>query len=454
MESLSGGPANLQSVWLQEAILRFARLSTVNLEAADLSGADLTHARVDQANLNAAKLTNARSDYADFTGAKLTKANLCGASLRFTTLSTADLEAADLSGADLVHARLDQANLSAANLANASLDYADFAGADLTKANLCGASLHHVKNLTPAQIEHSIGSASTILPPHLQGSVSWSAAKGQAEEERRDRRLRARDIDDIHPPHISHRKTKAWRVGALISFALVATALMWRHMSEAVPLDPFGGQGGSQPFVIQPDLGTNTAEQESQPAANGALMEERATDERHPIADAETPPNPSGSSTIDQTKMTDEHLPSEAATISAKGAKLGDQAANTPEDNKDESSRGSILFSAKSRHAVPDVISAESPAATSAHAIVPDSSTQVSMHDSQFPPTIDVPAEAPAVNTPEPPAASFLSGTQTPNAVTIQGDVAALLPANSETPPVPIRNPTRQGFGGSYPTGH
>jgi uncharacterized protein YjbI with pentapeptide repeats len=478
MESLRGGPVNLQSAWLQEAVLRFASLSTVNLEAADLSGADLTHARLDQANLNAAKLTNARSDYADFAGASLTRANLDGASLRFTTLSNADLEAADLSGADLAHTRLDQANLSAANFTNARLDYADFAGANLTKANLCGASLHHVKNLTAAQIEDSIGSASTILPPHLQGSVSWSVAKSQTEKERRDLRPRARDTDDIHVPHVSPAKLKAWRVGVLISFALVTTALMWRHMG--VPLDLSGAQRGSEPFVIQPSLGTNTGDQESQPAAIGALMEEKATAERHPIADADIPPKPSGSSTIDQTKMTEEHLASEAATVSAKDAKLGDQAASNPEDSHgsegDEPSKGSVLFSAQSRHAVPDVTAA-SPTAASRHAIVPDLSAEV------------LPAEAPAVNTLGPSAASLLSDTQTPSAVTIpdvqtlpletetpptpirsparagqakgqnfegaeaavliQGHLPALLPATTETPPMPIRNPARQGVGGT-----
>ena len=483
--SLSGEPVNLQSAWLQEAVLRFARLSTVNLEAADLSGADLTYAGLDRANLSAANLTNARADYAGFAGAGLAKANLCGASLRFTTLSTANLESTDLSGADLLHARLDLANLSAANLTNARLDYADFAGTNLTKANLCGASLHHVKNLTATQIEDAIGSASTILPPHLQGSVSWSVAKS-------DLRPRARDTDEIHLPHGSPSKRKAWRVGVLISFALVAAAFMWRHMGEAVPLDLSDAQRGSEPFVIQPSLGT-TGDQESQPAAIGALMEEKATAKRQPTADPDTSPNPSSSSTIDQTKMTEERLASEAATVLGKGAKPGHQAASTPEDSYgskiDKASKGSVLFSAQSRHAVPDVIPAASPTARSPHAIVPDLSAEISTHDPQFTPTTDVPAEAPAVNILEPSAASLLSDTQTPSVVTIpdvqtlpletgtpptpirsparagqakgqnfdgaqapvliQEHVPALLPANAGNPPMPIRNPARQGVGGT-----
>jgi hypothetical protein len=390
----------------------------------------------------------------------------------------------------LIHARLDQANFSAANLTNARLDYADFAGADLTKANLCGASLHHVKNLTATQIEDAIGSASTILPPHLQGSVSWSVAKSQTKKECRDLRPRARETDEIHLPHGSPSKRKA--VGVLISFALVAAAFMWRHMGEAVPLDLSDAQRGSEPFVIQPSLGT-TGDQESQPAAIGALMEEKVTAERQPTADADTSPNPSSSSTIDQTKMTEEHLASEAATVLGKGAKPGHQAASTPEDSYgskiDEASKGSVLFSAQSRHAVPDVIPAASPTATSPHAIVPDLSAEISTHDPQFTPTTDVPAEAPAVNILEPSAASLLSDTQTRSVVTIpdvqtlpletgtpptpirsparagqakgqnfdgaqapvliQEHVPALLPANVGNPPMPIRNPARQGVGGT-----
>ena len=109
----------------------------------------------------------------------LRSARLQDAGFRFATLSAADLEAADMSGADLVHARFDRANLSAANLSNALLDHADFADANLTKVNLSGASLYLAKNLTQAQLEESIGSDSTILPPHLQESVSWSVARSQ-----------------------------------------------------------------------------------------------------------------------------------------------------------------------------------------------------------------------------------------------------------------------------------
>jgi uncharacterized protein YjbI with pentapeptide repeats len=430
----NGGPVNLQAASLQGALLRFATLSTANLEAADLSGADLMHARLVQANLRAVKLTNARSDYADFAGANLTKANLCGASLRFTNLSTVDLEAADLSGADLVHARLDEANLTAANLTKACLDYADFAGANLTKANLCGASLHHVKNLTPAQIEESIGSASTILPPHLQGSVSWSVPKSQTEKERCDLRAQDRHTDGIPLPQAGRHKLKAWRVGVLICFVVLATTLMWRSINEAVPFALSGAPRGSEPFVIEPNLSTNSGDQGSQPAATDALMEAKVTADHRPIAGAETPPMPSGSSTADQTEnRTEEHLASEAAIVeetnaqaeleASGGAKLDDEAASTPEDSQgskfDEPSKGSAFISAQSRHAVPDVISAESPTATSRHAIVPEFSPEVSTPDPQFTSTTEVPAQAPAVNTLGPFAASTLSDTRPPLAVTV-----------------------------------
>ena len=103
----------------------------------------------------------------------LRSAHLQGAFLRSATLSGADLEAADMSNADLTHARLDRANLTAANLRNALLGFADLAGARLTQANLCGANLQQAKNLTQAQIEGSLGSNATILPPHLAAPKSW-----------------------------------------------------------------------------------------------------------------------------------------------------------------------------------------------------------------------------------------------------------------------------------------
>ena len=174
-----GGPINLKAALLRDAELRFATLTTADLAAADLSGADLAHARLDHADLRGANLSASCLDYANLDGAELSGLSLRRASLRFTSLAAANLEAADLAGANLTHAGLSEANLRAANLRNASLDYADFAGADLSEANLRGANLQNAKNLTPSQLEQSLGDASTILPEHLQGSVAWSPARGE-----------------------------------------------------------------------------------------------------------------------------------------------------------------------------------------------------------------------------------------------------------------------------------
>jgi len=300
MGPINGGPINLKSACLQDAGLRFATLSAADLEAANMSGADLAHARLNQANLSAANLSNALLDHADFAGANLTKVNLCGASLRSATLSTADLEAADMSGADLLHARLNQANLSAANLSNALLDHADFASANLTKVNLCGASLRHAKNLTQSQLEETIGSDSTILPPHLRGSVSWSVDRSQTETtalERRDLRPRARHTADVDVPPISSYNRPVWIVAVLlIGGALVTTGLVWQHMS----LDTSGAQRPSGQSLIEPKPNRDTGDQGLQPSAPEALMEANAAAELRPSADAEIPS--SAASAVDRTE--------------------------------------------------------------------------------------------------------------------------------------------------------
>ncbi|MGH6825774.1 pentapeptide repeat-containing protein [Methyloceanibacter sp.] len=180
MGPMHGGPINLKAALLRDAELRFAILTTADLAAADLSGADLAHARLDHADLRGANLGGSCLDYANLDGADLSGLSLRRASLRFTSLASANLEAADLSGANLSHARLKGANLRAANLRGARLDYADFASAELARANLRGANLQNAKNLTPSQLEQSLGDASTILPAHLRGSVSWSPPRSEA----------------------------------------------------------------------------------------------------------------------------------------------------------------------------------------------------------------------------------------------------------------------------------
>ena len=171
-----GGPINLRSALLQNAALRFATLTIADLSAADLSGADLAHARLNKADLSSANLDKSCLDYARLDAANLSGLSLRNASLRFTSLSSADLEDANLAGANLTHARLDRTNLRAANLSESRLDYADFAGADLSEANFRGANLQNARNLTPSQLEGTLGDATTLLPPHLEGCVSWSVA--------------------------------------------------------------------------------------------------------------------------------------------------------------------------------------------------------------------------------------------------------------------------------------
>ena len=107
----------------------------------------------------------------------LTGARLNEAGLRFATLSDADLEAACASNADFTHARLDRANLSGVDLTNAALDHADFAGANLKRANLSGASLLHARNLTQEQVDDTIGSNATVLPPNLARPARWPTAQ-------------------------------------------------------------------------------------------------------------------------------------------------------------------------------------------------------------------------------------------------------------------------------------
>ena len=228
--------ANLREARLQNSVLRFAALSTADLKAADMSGADLMHAQLDHANLSAVNLSNARLDHAHLGGATLTNANLRRARLRFTTLSTAHLQAADMSDADLMHAKLDQADLSAANFKNARLDYADFAGAKLSKVNLSGACLRHAKNLTRSQLEESTGSVSTILPPHLQGSVPWSPVLSPAVE-RYDpsglQRVIAGRVDAHFTSGSQQRlnlyDTQHWGAAGVVTIAaLVIPVLIWQ----------------------------------------------------------------------------------------------------------------------------------------------------------------------------------------------------------------------------------
>jgi hypothetical protein len=409
----------------------------------------------------------------------LKSARLQNAFLRFATLLAADLEAADMSGADLMHARFDHANLSAANLSNALLDHADFAGANLAKVNLCGASLYYAKNLTQAQLDKSIGSDSTILPPHLRGSVSWPMARSQtgtmALKPRKP--TRAQHAADVAIPHTSSYNHRVWGLGVLlIGAALVATGFVWQHMREVVPPNTSGAQIGSEPF-IDPKLSLDSGHQGLLPTAPEAVM--GAAAERQPTADAETPPMPSPGSTGDQTESTPERRPAsetDGATVpqetnavdelqASDGSKrlggafgLSEQAPGTAEEGSEpksnEASKASTLDSseslvATSRHGtVPDLpaasipgpqvpaaappaeaLAANTPDSSSMSATVPDLPDEASIPTPQVSPAADPAAEALAGHTPESSGASSLSDTPPPPVTT------TALPSSVEKPP-------------------
>jgi hypothetical protein len=240
----------------------------------------------------------------------LKAARLQDAFLRFATLSGGNLEAADMSGADLVHARFDDADLSAANLSNAKLDHADFSGANLRNVDLSGASLCHAKNLTQAQLAESIGSNSTILPPDLQGFVSWSArsqTKTNASPKAPDLEPETRQTADS--PESSLHKRPVWMAGVLlIGGALVVTGFVWRYMNEAArPTSNVQSESNLSP--AEPKLGLDTERQQVQPSPPQAVLEKTLEPEHQPSTEMTIPPVPSSASVADPTEGRPEQRP-------------------------------------------------------------------------------------------------------------------------------------------------
>ena len=235
-------PFNFKAARLHRAVLRFATLSGADLQDAELLGIDLAHAKLDHAHLCNADISIASLDHADFTAANLVRSNLSGSRLRYARLSSARLASANMSLTDLTYARFDCADLGEANLSNAVLDYADFAGASLRGANLQGANLYHAKNLTPAQLEETIGAESTILPPHLQRSVGWSrqakSARTSAVVWHDQTELAAcRPRDDI--PRGAFSKTAHVALfAALASAGLLLSVYALRERAPAPPGEP------------------------------------------------------------------------------------------------------------------------------------------------------------------------------------------------------------------------
>jgi hypothetical protein len=320
--------------------------------------------------------------------------------LRFANLSTADLQAADMSDADLTHARLNQANLSAANFTNARLDHADFAGASLSKVNLCGASLQHAKNLTKSQIEETTGNASTILPPHLQGSVSWSPAISPIIE-RHDLGPLPKGAANVDGPHINSYSVQHWAVAIfLISVALIITVFLWLHTNEAPPLDAFGEQKGSSSLDAG-DQGLRTTAPE-------APTKDKTTSEQRIITDPTL-----GASTVDQ-------------TASAPQQQL---ALETDEATASRETSAPIELQA------PALVLAETPPTALPHAIIPDLPPE-----SSKPSTLVHPGQAAlsfgAGIPPTTPARNPARGQDIETAQTVW-------PSHADSPPKPLRNPLR-----------
>ena len=85
----------------------------------------------------------------DLTGADLSSLDLTDAFLRFSDLSGANLSGTNLHDADLISVNLNNANLAGANLTEASFSDTDFSGANLTGANLSG--YHYVSDFVNFQ---------------------------------------------------------------------------------------------------------------------------------------------------------------------------------------------------------------------------------------------------------------------------------------------------------------
>jgi uncharacterized protein YjbI with pentapeptide repeats/lipoprotein-anchoring transpeptidase ErfK/SrfK/peptidoglycan hydrolase-like protein with peptidoglycan-binding domain len=251
---LSGGsdaPLNLKSARLDDAVFRFATLTAANLQAADLARADLTHAHFARADLSDANLHRAALDHADFSKAKLAGADLRRATLRFALLAGADLEGADLSQADLAHARLTEANLAGTSFRGAVLDYADFAGANLSETDFSGARLCHAGNLSPSQLEKSFGDDTTILPPHLQGRVSWSTAAVVPPFLGFDRGMVSVSGTRHRDKRTFYRRT-ARAAGVLALGAAVATILVSDTQTDTPQAGPVEQKSGEAPRLLLP----------------------------------------------------------------------------------------------------------------------------------------------------------------------------------------------------------
>ncbi|BAY20947.1 pentapeptide repeat-containing protein [Calothrix sp. NIES-2100] len=165
---------------LQNSILRYQDLYTVNLfEAnlfeANLEGANLFEANLFEANLFEASLVRANLEGANLEGAileraSLVRANLEGANLEGAILEGAILFEANLEGASLERANLERANLERANLERANLERANLERASLERANLVRANLEDA-NLEGAKLEGAKLEGAKLEGANVRGTI-------------------------------------------------------------------------------------------------------------------------------------------------------------------------------------------------------------------------------------------------------------------------------------------
>ena len=129
--------ADLCNAALDEAYLRWVRLSRARLVGASIRGSDLRSVRLLGAKLRGANLDAANLTGVDLRHADLCEANLSGANMSWVIGTRASFRRSTLSGADLTSARI-----SSADLRQSKLIAVNLSGADLSRANLTGADLH------------------------------------------------------------------------------------------------------------------------------------------------------------------------------------------------------------------------------------------------------------------------------------------------------------------------
>jgi uncharacterized protein YjbI with pentapeptide repeats/DNA-binding NarL/FixJ family response regulator len=139
-----------------------ANLESMDLAGCDVAGVVLANGTFKSADLSDARMCDSRFDGADFRYAVMEAADISGANLGVASLRHAKLRLANLNGANLRGA-----DLSGAALAGAKLEGADFTGATLVGTDLADADLSKADGLNQAQLDKSLCSLTTKLPPGL-----------------------------------------------------------------------------------------------------------------------------------------------------------------------------------------------------------------------------------------------------------------------------------------------